>query len=84
MPTVGMPPMRKVDLFVRLQKSLQNSSTGTSRDQLKQVLLLLEMERFSIDKASLILDEPLENLWRLVNSETYSTERDSYAKRLIG
>lgn len=81
---VSTQPMRRVDLFVRLQKSLQNSSAGTSRDQLRQVLLLLKMERFSIDKASLILGEPLEELWRLVNSEAYSAERESYSKRLSG
>ena len=74
-------PMRRVDLFVRLQRRLKNSSAAATTDQLWLVLLLLEMEQFSIDKVSLILDVPIEELWSLVNSEEYSAECASCAKR---
>ena len=77
-------PVRRVDLFVRLQSCLQNSSTVAAPDRSRLVLLLLEMEQFSIDKVSLILGVPIEELWSLVNSAAYADERASCAKRLIG
>ncbi len=77
-------PMRRVDLFVRLQRCLQNSSAAAASDRSRLVLLLVEMEQFSIDKVSLILGVPIEKLWSLVNSEAYPAERASCAKRLIG
>lgn len=77
-------PVRRVDLFVRLQGCLQNSSGTATPDRSRLVLLLLEMEQFSIDKVSLILGVPIEELWSLVNSEEYSTKRASCVKRLIG
>ena len=77
-------PVRRVDLFVRLQRCLQNSAATTPSDRLRLVLLLLEVEQFSIDKVSLILDVPIEELWSLVNSEAYADERAYCAKRLIG
>lgn len=78
---VSTQPMRKVDLFVRLQKKLQHSSTNATPNRSRLVLLLLEMEQFSIDKVSLILDVPIEELWSLVNSEEYSAECASCTKR---
>ena len=76
-------PMRRVDLFVRLQRRLKNSSAAATTDQLWLVLLLLEMEQFSIDKVSLILGVPIEELWSLVNSEAYANECASCTKNLI-
>ena len=77
-------PVRRVDLFVRLQRCLQNSSAVAALDRSRLVLLLLEMEQFSIDKVSLILGVPIEELWSLVNSAAYAHERATCAKRLIG
>ena len=77
-------PVRRVDLFVRLQRCLQNSSAVAAPDRSRLVLLLLEMEQFSIDKVSLILGVPIEELWSLVNSDAYADQRASCAKRLIG
>lgn len=77
-------PLRRVDLFVRLQRCLQNSSAVAAPDRSRLVPLLLEMEQFSIDKVSLILGVPIEELWSLVNSDAYADERTSCAKRLIG
>ena len=76
-------PMRRVDLFVRLQRCLQNSPAAAASDLSRLVLLLLEMEQFSIDKVSLILGVPIEELWSLVNSEAYAAERASCTKHLI-
>ena len=76
-------PMRRVDLFVRLQRCLQNSPAAVASDLSRLVLLLLEMEQFSIDKVSLILGVPIEELWSLVNSEAYAAERASCTKHLI-
>jgi DNA-directed RNA polymerase specialized sigma24 family protein len=76
--------IRRVDLFVRLQGCLQNSSAAAASDRSRLVLLLLEMEQFSIDKVSLILGVPIEELWSLVNSEEYAAERASCTNRLIG
>ncbi|MEM9573339.1 MAG: hypothetical protein AAF996_17875 [Pseudomonadota bacterium] len=80
----GSHPVRRVDLFIRLQHYLQNSSTTATPNRSQLVLLLLEMEQFSIDKVSLILGVPIEELWSLVNSEKYAASRASCAKRLIG
>lgn len=77
-------PVRRVDLFVRLQRCLQNSTGTTPSDRLRLVLLLLEVEQFSIDKVSLILGVPIEELWSLVNSDAYADERAVCAERLIG
>ncbi|MEM7327557.1 MAG: hypothetical protein AAF437_02385 [Pseudomonadota bacterium] len=71
----ALQPMRRVDLFVRLQHVLQTSAMVRRQDRSRHVLLLLEMEQLSINKVSLILDIPLEDLWRLVNSEEYAALR---------
>lgn len=77
-------PMRRLDLFARLQSYLQKSSAAKEPSLSRQLFLLLEMEQFSIDKVSLILGEPLEDMWRLVNSKEYAIARATYAKRGFG
>ena len=73
--------IRRVDLFVRLQGCLQNSLADAAPDRVQLVLLLLEMEQFSIDKVSLILGVPIEELWSLANSEEYAAIGASAAEK---
>lgn len=65
---------RKVDLFVLLQRSIVQQEPKSSEDIMRQLVLLLEVEQFSIDKVSTILGIPLYELWHLANSEGYASK----------
>ena len=68
---------RKVDLFVLLQRSIVQQEPKFAHVIMRPLVLLLEVEQFSIDKVSLILSIPIDELWRLANSDDYVSTRDS-------
>ena len=72
---------RKVDLFALLQRSIVQQEPKFANDVMRSLILLLEVERFTIDKVSTILSSPIEELWRLANSEDYVCKIDSMLKR---
>ena len=72
---------RKVDLFVLLQRSIVQHNPKSAKDVMRQLLLLLELEQFSIDKVSMILGIPLDELWHMANSEGYASKWRSMLKR---
>ena len=72
---------RKVDLFVLLQRSIVQHDSKSAKDVMRQLVLLLELEQFSIDKVSMILGIPLDELWHMANSEGYASKCDSMLKR---
>lgn len=65
---------RKVDLFALLQRSIVQQEPKFAHDIMRSLVLLLEVERFSIDMVSLILSSPIDELWRLANSEGYTSK----------
>lgn len=78
------PPIdhfRKVDLFVMLQRSIVQHDPKSAKDVMRQLVLLLELEQFSIDKVSMILGIPLDELWHMANSEDYASKWRSMLKR---
>ena len=72
---------RKVDLFVLLQRSIVQHDSKSAKDVMRQLVLLLELEQFSIDKVSMILGIPLAELWHMANSEGYASKWRSMLKR---
>ena len=72
---------RKVDLFILLQRSIVQHDPKSAKDVMRQLVLLLELEQFSIDKVSMILGIPLDELWHLANSEGYASKWRSMLKR---
>ena len=63
--------LSKADLFARLQKVIDESETASVRDIKRKLILLLEMEQFSIDNVCVILNVPLKELLRLAEREGY-------------
>jgi len=74
------PPLSRADLFARLHRTMCAVMPERASDRNLQVILLLEMEGFSVDKVGHIIGAPLADLWRLVNSPEYVSRCSAWLK----